>query len=626
VAEARSVIQKLPKHMELLARLNFESCQTSSTQPGGNMRFSRFAVILARGSAFLFVALGAVALATAQTYPSFSKLVVFGDSLSDVDNVRDRMESNYLISYPGGDFNYSDGRFTNSSDTDPGSDQYVGVWHEQLARTFLGLPPATASLDGGFDYAWGGATTKDGTQDRTVFNNPEPFLGGDHTVTIDNMGRQLENFFHDHNVDASALYCLWGGANDFFDDPSAENVAAASTRIVGLIDRLVAAGARSFLVPNVPPLGGIPKYAGAPLRQTAANQASFDYRNRLNADLDAAEAAYAQQGIPVTIYRVDVWSLYIRLLINPGSYGFANITDPAQDRSVDPDTYAFWDEIHPTTAGHFRVAEEAARVLSNSVLPMARAENESARVAVGNDDRRAIAGLIITGNVPKKVIIRGIGPSLTQHGVPGVLADPVLTLFDANHNVIASNDDWQDSQANEIIMSGLAPMDAHESAIVAELLPGAYTAVLGGVNSSTGVGLAEVYDLEPSSDASFGNLSTRGFVGTGDNVLIGGLSIGSGDNPIVVVRAIGPTLLDAGIQDALADPILELYNADGMQVSANDNWKDGQPSAAMATLLDPLDDRESLIATTIAPGNYTAIVRGSGDTTGTGLIEAYLIQ
>src|ERR1700760_884774 len=130
------------------------------------MMTGRFLVCAFRNAVCFWFALLAIASASAQTYPTFSKLVVFGDSLSDVDNVRSRMESNYHIGYPGGDFNYSDGRFTNSSDTDPSSQQYVGVWHEQLARTFLHLTVPTASLDGGLDYAWGGATTKDGTQDR----------------------------------------------------------------------------------------------------------------------------------------------------------------------------------------------------------------------------------------------------------------------------------------------------------------------------------------------------------------------------------------------------------------------------------------------------------------------------
>src|SRR5689334_14901462 len=132
------------------------------------MRASRQSTILCIGTVFAIFALQTHQPVSAQTYPAFSKIIVFGDSLSDVGDLRRKMESTYAISYPGGDFNYSDGRFTNSSDTDPASKRYVGVWHEQLARTFLGLPAATPSLNGGLDYAYGGATTKDGTTDRTV--------------------------------------------------------------------------------------------------------------------------------------------------------------------------------------------------------------------------------------------------------------------------------------------------------------------------------------------------------------------------------------------------------------------------------------------------------------------------
>ncbi|MEP6957030.1 MAG: SGNH/GDSL hydrolase family protein, partial [Chthoniobacterales bacterium] len=156
----------------------------------------------------------------AQTAPVFTDVVIFGDSLSDVGNVRDRMESKFFISYPGGDFNYSDGRFTNSSDTDPSSQMYVGVWHEQLARLFLDLPAATASLNGGRDYAFGGATTEDGSSDRTVFDNPTPFSGGTNTITIDNTGRQIDRYLNEQTVDANALYVIWGGGNDLFDDES----------------------------------------------------------------------------------------------------------------------------------------------------------------------------------------------------------------------------------------------------------------------------------------------------------------------------------------------------------------------------------------------------------------------
>jgi hypothetical protein len=357
------------------------------------------------------------------------------------------------------------------------------------------------------------------------------------------------------------------------------------------------------------------------------NQASRNYRVQLNSDLDAAEAAFAQQSLPVKLYRVDVWSLAVRFAIAPTSYGFVNTSDQAKgNSSVDPDTYSFWDDIHPTTAGHFQIAQEAARVLSNSKPAAARATNESTRVAVGQGDDRAIAGFIVTGSVAKRVLVRGLGPSLTQYGVPGVLPDPTLSLFDANHNVVAMNNNWQDSHAAEIAATGLAPTDPRESAIIAQLTPGTYTAVLGGVNSSTGIGLAEVYDLEPGSDATFSNLSTRGFVGSGDNVLIGGLIVGEGESPIVVLRAIGPTLTGFAVPNALTDPSLQVYDGNGVQIAANDNWKDGQPGTAKATLLAPGDDRESLIALLLAPGHYTAIVRGSGGTTGNALVEAFRVE
>src|SRR4029453_10370558 len=190
----------------------------------------------------------------AQSTPTFSQVIVFGDSLSDDGNIRNRLEDQYLISYPGGDFNYSDGRFTNSSDTDPASDMYAGTWHEQLARDFLGLPAPTNSLDGGTDYAFGGATTEDGTREVTVIDNPVPFLGGEFTVTIDNLGQQVDDYLADQTVDPAALYIVWGGANDLFDDDSSENVTSTAERVAGLVEELGRAGVVSILVPNVPPL------------------------------------------------------------------------------------------------------------------------------------------------------------------------------------------------------------------------------------------------------------------------------------------------------------------------------------------------------------------------------------
>ncbi|HEX8679342.1 MAG TPA: SGNH/GDSL hydrolase family protein, partial [Chthoniobacterales bacterium] len=511
--------------------------------------------------------------ASAQALPAFTKVIVLGDSLSDTGNIRNRMESKYFIGYPGGDFNYSDGRFTNSSDTDPGSGRYVGVWHEQLARTFLQLPPARNSLDGGLNYAFGGATTKDGSSERTVISNPHPFIGGSSGITIDNMGRQLDRYLNQQTVDPGALYLIWGGGNDLFDDATAGNVSDTSAQVIRLIDRLTAAGARNFLVPNVPPLGGVPLYTDDPDKQLALNRASASYRNGLNNALDAAQASFAQQGIAVTMHRLDVWSLFVRFAANPGAYGFANTGRSIQgESSADVDKYAFWDSIHPTTAAHFQIAQAAARALSGPIPPPARAVNVSSRVAVGEADNVAIGGFIITGNAPKRVLVRGIGASLSNAGVSGALIDPQLRLFDSSGSVIRSNDDWESSQRAEIIAANLAPSDRLESALIETLAPGSYTAILSGVNSSSGVGLVEVYDLEPAADSTLGNLSTRGFVGTGDNVLIGGLAIAQGDNPIMVLRAIGPNLATAGVANALADPVLELFDANGTRIAMNDNW------------------------------------------------------
>ena len=160
----------------------------------------------------------------AQAAPVFSQIIVFGDSLSDDGNVRHIMEDQYFISYPSGFFNYSDGRFTDSSDTDPNSTTYVGTWHEQLAQTFSGLPASTNSLDGGTDYAFGGATTASGTSDRTVISNPFPWGGGEFTLTVDNLGKQVDDYLAGNTADAAALYIVWGGGNDLFDDDSSTHI------------------------------------------------------------------------------------------------------------------------------------------------------------------------------------------------------------------------------------------------------------------------------------------------------------------------------------------------------------------------------------------------------------------
>jgi hypothetical protein len=233
----------------------------------------------------------------------------------------------------------------------------------------------------------------------------------------------------------------------------------------------------------------------------------------------------------------------------------------------------------------------------------------------------------VTGDVSKKVIIRGIGPSLAASGVPTPLTDPALTLFDDTGSTILTNNDWRDSQEAEIIATGIPPQNDLESAIVATLPPGKYTAALAGRNDGIGNGLVEVYDLEPNNSSTLANLSTRGYVGTNDNVMIGSFIIGDGESPILVVRAIGPSLAGAGIADPLPNPTIELHDGNGAVIGFNDNWGDTQVQAVRATQLVPTDDREAtLVAPFLTPGNYTAIVRGEGETTGVALVEAYRLQ
>jgi phospholipase/lecithinase/hemolysin len=560
-----------------------------------------------------------------QPAPTFSELIVFGDSYSDDGNVRERTESasGGTISYPGPAYNCADGRFTNSTETNPGSAVYTGVWHEQLARTFLGLAEATHSLGGGNDFGFGGATTQNGTDERTVI----PYPGGDLTITIDNMGKQVDDYLAARMIDPNGLYIAWGGINDLLIDDSAASVSATANRVAGLVSRLAVAGAKHILVPNVPPLGMLPNFAGDEARITSLDQASQAYRSQLNAELDSTVNALAAQGFNPVVHRLDVWSKLVRMAAAPSTYGFTDVQHPARgDSSVNPDQFLFWDVLHPTTAGHFQIAKEANRALSGPVVASAKALNISTRVLVGTGENVSIGGFIISGTVAKRVLIRGIGPSLTGSGLQNVLVDPTLELFNGANASLAINDNWKTSQEAEIAATGLAPQNDLESAVIRTLPPGQYTAVLAGRNGGSGIGLVEIYDLDAAGDASLANISTRGFVGGGDNVLIGGFIVGSGEGPIGVVRAIGPSLINFGIANPLLDPTIELHNGNGDEIGSNDNWKEAQTSAAtLAVGLTPADDREAALVAPLNPGNYTVIVRGKNNTTGVALVEAYRI-
>lgn len=240
-----------------------------------------------------------------------------------------------------------------------------------------------------------------------------------------------------------------------------------------------------------------------------------------------------------------------------------------------------------------------------------------------------IGGFIITGNAPKRIIIRGIGPSLSGVGLTDLIEDPTLQLFGTGGQ-IAFNDDWRDLQESEIAATNIPPTDDREPAIIATLNPDTYTAIISGKNGATGVGLLEVYDLNPTANSKLANISTRGSVQTQDNVMIGGFILGGTNiQPAkVVVRAIGPSLGSAGISNPLSNPTLELFDGNGQSVGFNDNWQDDATQATELQVLNiaPTAATESAIVITLPPGPYTAVVAGQSGATGVGLIELYDVQ
>ena len=267
--------------------------------------------------------------------------------------------------------------------------------------------------------------------------------------------------------------------------------------------------------------------------------------------------------------------------------------------------------------------------LENTKFPAVgpRVLNLSTRGSVSSGDNVLINGFIISGTDPKTVILRALGPSLGGSGVSGALADPVLSLYNSSGTLIATNDDWQRDPGSAFIEQyGLAPGNPAESATLqTNLAPGAYTMVVTGKNITQGTALAEVYELYgPGLNSKLRNVSGRGFVGTGDNVLIGGFIVGDVGSGTVVVRALGPSLGAFGVSQPLSDPILTIYDSNGSAIAANDNWQnDNNAIDVQRNGLAPPNALESAIVLHLPPGAYTAVVRGANGATGNALVEVY---
>jgi hypothetical protein len=296
-------------------------------------------------------------------------------------------------------------------------------------------------------------------------------------------------------------------------------------------------------------------------------------------------------------------------------------TSLSQSGTLQPGNYTLSVNVAPPTnsSANFTFALDGP-------VSTPRATNLSTRLLVGTSNDAGIGGFIVTGNGPRHLLLRGMGPSLSQFGILELLANPVLELHGPSGFTTISNDNWRDTQEAEIIATGRAPGNDLESAIVADLAPGAYTAILAGNADTTGVGLLEIYDLSPNQDSRLADISTRGNVRTGDDIMIAGFILeGGGGTDAIIVRGIGPSLAAFGLPNVLANPQLELRNSNGGLIRSNDNWGDDPAQAGLisAAGLAPSETPESAIVESLSPGTYTALLSGTANGTGIGLVEVY---
>jgi sugar lactone lactonase YvrE len=297
-----------------------------------------------------------------------------------------------------------------------------------------------------------------------------------------------------------------------------------------------------------------------------------------------------------------------------GGTGSAALLDEPQGIAVDP-------------AGYIYVVSPFSNTISiGGPTAVSQLLNISTRARVQPGDGVLIGGMIVTGSVPKRVLLRATGPSLDKSGISTYLADPILDLYDSSGTLLTTNDDWRNAtNASDIQATGLAPQNDAEPAILTTLQAGqSYTAVVRGHNNDTGIALVESYDLNPQADALLANISTRGVAGNGDNVMIAGFIVGGGPGAgTVLLRGLGPSLADGGLANTLGNPSLEVHDTNGAVVAANDNWKDSDQANIEATGIPPNYNLESAILRSFAPGPYTAIIAGVGGGTGVALVEVY---
>ncbi|MGB6690301.1 MAG: SGNH/GDSL hydrolase family protein [Terracidiphilus sp.] len=287
----------------------------------------------------------------------YTSIVIFGDSLSDTGNLAYLSEAKYGVRIPGPAADYTDGRFTDGADTLPAAENYFGVWVEQLAAMLPAKPEIKDSLDGGTDYAYGFATTGSGTGLFTF--GPSDSL----SVNVENIGQQITDYLATHpKINDKTLFVVWGGAIDVLYATSEEDVVDAGIDQTLNIQRLIDAGATQFIVPNLPPLGSVPLLSGSPATSVPATEESVLYNDVLGEGIAFLRDFNHRKHVRLS--RLDVFALFNQIIASPSKFSLANVTASSQGTAVDPDTYLFWDDLHPTTHGHNILAVTAAGVLA----------------------------------------------------------------------------------------------------------------------------------------------------------------------------------------------------------------------------------------------------------------------
>jgi len=316
--------------------------------------YSRPLLCLFSALVFSFTAV----FAHAQDYTS---IVVFGDSLSDTGNVANLTDAKYGVRVPGPAADYTDGRFTDGDDTVPKAQNYFGVWIEQFAAMLPSKPIIKNSLEGGTDYAYGFATTGSGTGVFTF--GPSDSL----SVNVNNIGQQITDYLATCPVISDeTLFVVWGGAIDVLYATAPDDVIKAAINQAVNIQRLIDAGATRFIIPNLPPLGLVPRLNGSPTTSIPATKASVVYNQFLASALDIVHDF--NRGKHLRIVQLDVFALFNQIVASPFKYSLADVNASSQGiHAVDPDTYLFWDDLHPTTRGHNILALTAAGMIAGAI-------------------------------------------------------------------------------------------------------------------------------------------------------------------------------------------------------------------------------------------------------------------